>query len=156
MALLAAQVRGAEGIGWLHRDHRHELQQVTLDHVAHGSGRVVVGGAVAHAHGFGGRDLNVIDVHPVPQRLEKQVGEAKNQQVLHRLLAQVVVDAEHVVVFENTAQNAVQMLRALQVAAKGLLNDDTSTGGRVGLGRTPASRTPVGLDGADVLNDAFV
>ena len=32
----------------------------------------------------------------VPHRLEQRVGEAQRQDVLDRLLAQVVVDAEHV------------------------------------------------------------
>jgi len=93
---------------------------VALDHVAHGPGRIVVGRATAHAHGFGCRDLYVIDVQPVPQRLEQQVGETKDEQVLHRLFAQVVVDAKYVLVIEDAAQDAVQMLRGLQVVAKGL------------------------------------
>jgi len=79
VALLAAQVRGAERGGRLHGHHRHELQQMALDHVAHGPGGIVVGGATAHAHGLGCRDLYVIDVQPVPQRLEEQVGEAEDQ-----------------------------------------------------------------------------
>jgi hypothetical protein len=116
---------------------------MALDHVAHGPGGIVVGGAAAHAHGFGGRDLYVIDVQPVPQRLEEQVGEAENQQVLHRLLAQIVIDAEHILIVENAAQDAVQVLRTLQVVAKGLLDDDALSSLRVGLGRTPAPRGPL-------------
>ena len=38
-------------------------------------------------------DLNVIDVLPVPQRLEDAVGKTKDQQVLHRLFAEIMIDA---------------------------------------------------------------
>jgi len=41
----------------------------------------------------GGGDLHFGHVPPVPQRLEDPVAETKSQDVLHRLLAQVVVDA---------------------------------------------------------------
>ncbi len=51
--------------------------------------RVVLGQALLLGHG----DLHVVDVLRVPQRLEDAVGEAQHQQVLHRLLAEVVVDA---------------------------------------------------------------
>ena len=43
---------------------------------------------------LGDVDLHVVDVLPVPDRLEQAVGEAEGQDVLRRLLAQEVVDAE--------------------------------------------------------------
>ena len=80
-----------------HRFHGHQaeqLQQVVLHHVAQGAGAVVVAAAVLHAHLLGHRDGHVIDVAAVPDRLEEGIGEAERQDVLHRLLAQVMVDAE--------------------------------------------------------------
>ena len=44
--------------------------------------------------GLGHGDLHVVDRQVVPERLEQGVGEAQRDQVLHRLLAEVVVDAE--------------------------------------------------------------
>ena len=61
----------------------------------------VVAAAVLHAHGLGHGDLHVVDVAPVPDRLEQGVGEAERQDVLHRLLAQVVVDAEDLALVED-------------------------------------------------------
>ena len=78
----------------LHRHQREQLQHVVLDHVAQRAGTVVVAAAVLDAEGLGHGDLHVVDVLRVPQRLEQRVGEAQRQQVLHRLLAEVVVDAE--------------------------------------------------------------
>ncbi len=73
-----------------------------LDHVAERPGAVVERAAAAfHAHGLGGRDLDVIDELPVQERLEDRVAEAEGQQVLHGLLAQVVVDAVDLMLVER-------------------------------------------------------
>ncbi len=50
---------------------------------------------------LGHRDLDVVDGDLVPQGLEQGVGEPQGQQVLHRLLAEVVVDAEDPVLGED-------------------------------------------------------
>jgi hypothetical protein len=42
---------------------------------------------------FRRRDLHVVDILAVPQRLENAVAETEGEDVLHGLLAQVVVDA---------------------------------------------------------------
>ena len=124
LALFAAQIRGAKRAGRLHGDNGHELEQMALNHVAHGSDAVVVAGATFEPDGLGGRDLNVVDVAAVPQRLEEQIGEAKDQQVLHGLLAEVVVDAKHVLVVENASEGAVELLGGCQVRAEGFFHDD--------------------------------
>ena len=67
---------------------------MVLHHVAQGAGMFVERAAAAfHADRFRGRDLHVIDILAIEQRLEDGVAEAKRQQVLHRVLAQIVVDA---------------------------------------------------------------
>ena len=64
-----------------------------LEHVAHDAGRVVVAGPAADADFFRHRDLHVIDVVAIPDRLENRVRKPQHQQVLHGLFAEVVVDA---------------------------------------------------------------
>ena len=54
---------------------------------------VVVAGAVSDAHVLRHGDLHMVDVVAVPERLEDRVGEARHQDVLHGLLAEVVIDA---------------------------------------------------------------
>ena len=70
------------------------------------------------------RDLDVLDVVAVPHRLEDVVGETQRHEVLHGLLAQVVIDAEHLRLREDREHVAVERARLLQVAAERLLDDD--------------------------------
>ena len=90
LLLLGAQVLRLEGDRLLHRGEGEELEQVVLDDVAGGADPVVVARPAADADVLGHRDLHVVDVVGVPDRLEQLVGEAQRQQVLDRLLAEVV------------------------------------------------------------------
>ena len=94
LQLLAPDVVGAAGRGRLHRGQAQDFEQVVLDDVAQHPGLLVERPARPHAHGLGGGDLDVVHVLPRPQRLEDAVREPEHQDVLDRLLAQVVVDAE--------------------------------------------------------------
>ena len=78
-----------------------QLQHVVLHHVAQRAGLLVVAGARADALLLGHGDLHVIDVLLVEQRLEDAVGEAQHQDVLDRLLAEVVIDAEDLPLVED-------------------------------------------------------
>ena len=120
----SAQALGVEGDRLLHRGERHQLQEVVLDDVARGADAVVVAGPAADADVLGHGDLHVVDVVGVPDRLEHLVGEAQRQQVLHGLLAQVVVDPEHRVGREDVLDDGVELARRLQVVAERLLDDD--------------------------------
>ena len=66
---------------------------MVLQDVAARAGLLVERAAALDAAILGDGDLDVVDVAPVPERLEDAVAEAEDQQVAHRLLAQVVVDA---------------------------------------------------------------
>ena len=85
----------------LHRRDHQQLQQVVLKHVAQHAGRVVVAAAAADVDFLGHGDLHVVDVVAVPDRLEDRVGEPQHQQVLHRFLAEVVVDAIDLLLAED-------------------------------------------------------
>ena len=85
----------------LHADEREKLKQVVLHDVPHRADTVVVAGALFDPDRFGGRDLHVIDVLTCPDRLEDAVREPQDQDVLHRLLAEVVIDAEDLVLAED-------------------------------------------------------
>ena len=87
--------------GLLHGGQRHELEQVVLNDVAGRTDAVVVARARSDADVFGHRDLHGIDVVGLPQRLEHGVGEAHRHDVLDGFLAQVVVDAEDVLLVED-------------------------------------------------------
>src|SRR5215207_9912337 len=60
----------------------------------------------------------------VPQRLEHRVGEAEDEQVLHRLLAEVVVDAVDLLLVEPAVHERVELARRGEVAPERLLDDE--------------------------------
>ena len=118
LLLLGAQVLGVEGDRLLHGGERQQLEQVVLDDVAGRADAVVVARAPGDADVLGHRDLHVVDVVGVPDRLEQLVGEAQRQQVLHRLLAEVVVDAEDRVGREDALDDVVELAGALRGRAR--------------------------------------
>ena len=99
--------------GRLHRDEGHRLEQVGRDHVADVPHLLVELASALDADLLGNRDLYVIDVATVPERLEHPVGETDGQDVLHRLLAEVVVDPEHLRLVEHLVHDGVQLTGAL-------------------------------------------
>ena len=74
---------------------------MVLDQVAQRAGALVVAGAAADPDVLGRGDLHVVDEVPVPDGLEQRVGEPERHQVLDGLLAQVVVDPEHLGLVEH-------------------------------------------------------
>ena len=83
---------------------------MVLEHVAQHAGLVVITAAPADRHFLGHRDLHVIDVVAVPDRLENGVGKPQHQHVLHRFLAQVMVDAIHLLLGEHLVHGLVEAL----------------------------------------------
>ena len=131
--LLADRARLERG----RRLHRHEgehLEQVGDDHVAVGAGRLVEAGSRLEAEGLGHVDLHVVDVVAVPDRLEQPVGEPEGEDVLRRLLAEEVVDAEDLRLVEGLVEDGVELAGAVQVGAERLLHDDPGALDQVGLG----------------------
>src|ERR1022692_4196959 len=96
-----------------------------LNDVANGADFFVETAPTLHAEFLGHGDLHVLDVIAIPDRLEKRIGEAEVQKVLHRFLAQVVIDTKYRCLVENFMKGSIQRLRALKVAAEGFLDDDS-------------------------------
>ena len=117
--LLRPQVIGVEGDRLLHRGQGQQLQQVVLDHVAGRAHAVVIPGPAAGADVLGHGDLDMVHIVGVPQRLEQLVGEAQRQDVLHRLLAQVMIDPEHRVRREHRLHDVVELPGRFQVMPNG-------------------------------------
>gem|GEM_PF-6876200 len=122
--LLVAHRLGIEAHRRLHRHQTEQLQQVVLQHVAHGAGVVVIAATILHAQGFGHGDLDVVDVGGPPDRLEQCIGEAQRHEVLHRLLAQVMVDPVDARFGEHLADGRVDRARRLKRMADGFFQHD--------------------------------
>ena len=96
-----------------------------LDDVSQRAGFLVKRPAALHAQCFRHRDLDVIDEVAVPHRLENAVGKAEDQQVLHRFLAEVMVDAEDLALVKHRVHLVIQFARRIQVMPEGLFDDTT-------------------------------
>ena len=84
---------------------------MVLHHVADRAGLLVELPASFHPELLGHGDLDPLDVVAVPDRLEEAVGEPEVEEVLHRLLAEVVIDAEDRGLGEELVQRRVERLR---------------------------------------------
>ena len=72
---------------------------------------LVIAGAAFQPDGLADRDLDVGDALRVPYRLEQRVAEAQRQDVLHRLLAEIMVDAERALLREDRGDRVVDLAR---------------------------------------------
>ena len=97
---------------------------MVLDHVAERPGRLVVPPAVLDADGLRDRDLDVVDVAGVPDRLEEGVREPEGEEVLDRLLAEVVVDPVDLPLVGRLEEDLVEGPGARDVAPERLLDDE--------------------------------
>ena len=113
----------------LHGNGAQQLQRMVLHHVAQGAGGFVKAAAFFHTQLFGHGDLDVGDVLTPPQGLKQGVAKAQRKQVLHRGLAQVVVDAEDLLLFEDLAHRLVDGAVGGQIVAQRFFQHDAGLGG---------------------------
>ena len=107
----------------LHGGQAEQLHDVVGDHVAQRARGIKVSAAQFHAHGLRIRDLHMIDIAAVPDGLEDGVVEAEHHDVLHRLFAQVVIDAINLVFRQHRFDVPVQGLRRVQIVPERLFDD---------------------------------
>ncbi len=140
LVLLLADGLGLQRRGRLHGHEGQDLEQVGDHHVAIGAGLLVEGRPAAEAERLWHVDLDVVDEGAVPDRLEQAVGKAEGEDVLGRLLAQEVVDAEDLRLVEHLVQARVQRPGALQVGAERLFHDDARALDQLGFAQHPHGR----------------
>ncbi len=114
---------GIERDGRFHRHQGQHLEDVAGHHVAQRPGMIVIGRAMLHPHGFRHGDLHVVHVAAVPDRLENPIGEPEYHQVLHRFLAQVMIDAEHLRFVQATGKRGIEFAGRRQIMSKRLFDD---------------------------------
>ena len=121
---------------------------MVLHHVAQRARLLVVARARADAFVFGHRDLHVIDVFLIEQRLEDAVGEPQHQDVLDRFLAEIVIDAEDLPLVEDGGDGVVDGAGAVEIVADRLLDDQPGERRRSGgpTNRARASCSTVGTN----------
>jgi len=122
-----------ERLGRLHGHEGEHLEEMGDDHVTEGARLLVEAAAPAHRELLGDVDLHVLDVVGVPDGLEEAVGEAQGEDVLRRLLAEEVVDAQDLALVEVLVQHRVELARGREVAPERLLGHDPRPLGEAGL-----------------------
>ena len=111
-------------VGRFHREESHHLQQVVLHDIANGAGLFVEPPPSLETEPFRHGDLHALDVMAVPHRLQEGVREAEEQEILHRLLAEIMVDAEDALLIEYLMQRRVERPRTREVAPEWLFHHD--------------------------------
>ena len=111
-----------EAVGRLHADHREQLEQMVGHHVAQGAGRVVELAPPADADGFGGRDLDMVDIAAVPHRFDHRVGEARHHDVANRFLAEIMIDPVDLGLVRQLQQALVERPRRSEIVAERLFD----------------------------------
>src|SRR5712692_11344994 len=62
----------------------------------------------------------------IPERFQERIGEAEEEQVVHRPLSQVMVDAEDRLLVEGAEQSVVELLRREEIVTERFFDDDAS------------------------------
>ena len=151
LVLLLADRLRLQGRRGLHGGEGEHLEQVGDHHVPVGAGGFVEARALLEAQRLRDVDLHVVDVVPVPDRLEEPVGEAEGEDVLRRLLAEEVVDAEDLLLVEDLVELGVERACGGEVGAEGLLHDDPAALHQAGVAklvRRPTARPSAGRSGS--------
>ncbi len=142
---------GVQRVGRFHRHQTQQLQQVVLHHVAQRAGVVVIVGTAFHAQAFGHGDLHVVDVRGIPQRLEQDVGKTQCHQVLHRFLAQVMIDAIDAILREHRADGLVERVGRGQITPQRFFDDHAALR-QAETAQAFADRAEVGRGGGQVID----
>ena len=75
---------------------------------------------------FGNGDLNVFDGVPIPERFKNRIREAERQEILHRLFAEVMIDAVDLGFLDIAMQGRIQAAGRVKVAAEWFLEHDAN------------------------------
>ena len=95
---------------------------MVLHNIANDTKLVKVSSSAFRPKWFLESNLNVIDMVPVPGSTQERVSKTQDQNILDHLLAQVVVDAEQLILFPIRLEGLLELAGASEVFAEGLLN----------------------------------
>ncbi len=108
----------------LHGDQCEHLENVRLDHVSHDPRPIEIPGPRTHAQRFRHRNLHVVDIPTIPERLEDRVSQSKYQDILHRLFPQIMIDPVHLPLGEGRVNRPVQLPRRRRIPPERFLDHD--------------------------------
>src|SRR5256885_9367157 len=92
-------------------------------HIAHRACFLVIATARADTELFADGDLYVVDGLPVPELLENRVREPEHEDVLHRFLPEIMVDAENLSFTHELRELVVQRAGGNEIMTEWLFED---------------------------------
>ena len=101
---------------------------MVLHHVPQRPRVLVITRSRADAFFLGDRNLDVIDVFVIEQWLEDHVRKPQDQDVLDRLLAEIVIDAVDLPFLEDLCDRVVDHLAVREIVADRFLDDMRANG----------------------------
>ena len=122
LGLLVADRIRVERNRRLHRGQADQLHDVVRYHVAQRARMIEITAASFHAYRFRHRDLYMVDVAAVPDRLENSVGESERHDVLHGFFAEIMVDAVNLFLVSYFQQLLIQLLGRFQIVPERFFN----------------------------------
>src|ERR1700684_3089029 len=122
--LLVAEGFGVEPGRRLHRENRKDLEQVILDYVADGAGLLIERAPALDSKVLRHRDLDTLDMVAIPQGFEHCIAETKIHHVMHRTLAEEMVQTEDSAFFKSSEQDAVEFPGRSPIATERFFDND--------------------------------
>src|SRR6266849_8893418 len=109
---------------WLHRDQSEDFHRVILQYVAERSGLFIKWPPSLDTDGFRERKLYPVNVVPIPDRLEDSIAETKEENVLHRLFAEIVIDPKYLILRKDRVHIVIEFLGRCEIRSEWLLDHD--------------------------------
>src|SRR5258705_11374489 len=106
-----------------------------LNHIADCASLIIERASALNSKVLCHSNLYALDLIAVPERLKERILEAEKDHVMNRPLAEVMVDAEDVLLVESPEQNPIERLRRDKVVPEGFFNDNASALSTVCLGQ---------------------
>src|SRR6202011_5679388 len=106
------------------RGQSGDFHRVILQYVAEPSGLFIKWAPSLDTHRFRNGNLYPLYVVPIPNRLEDSIAETKEQNVLHRFFAEIVIDPKYLILGKDGIHIVIELLCRCEIRSEWLLDDD--------------------------------
>ena len=111
-----------------HSSKSYKLNQMILYHIPQSSRRFVESATLLDSQILYSGNFYVVDIIPVPERLENTIGKTESQHILRCLFTEKMINTVNLMFFENRSINFIQFTCRFEVVTERFFNDDTRMG----------------------------
>src|ERR1700722_8358505 len=98
---------------------------MVLQHIANSTGFLIKRPSPFDTNRLSSRDLDMVNVVAIPDRLKDAVAEAEDENILNGLLTEIVIDTKDLIFGQHIVNLVVELASRLKISAKRLLDDHT-------------------------------